>query len=92
MPCDTGRNGYAYGIPGAGMLAVGGNTGTAEADPKLNVRGALGKAGGGALADRSPNENGVAFAAADDASGALEAGEGTVRSEEWTAARLQTGA
>jgi hypothetical protein len=70
VPCDTGRNGYAYGIPGAGTLA-------AEADPKLNVRGALGKAGGGALADGSPNENGVAFAAADDASGALEAGEGT---------------
>jgi hypothetical protein len=43
----------------------------------LNVRGALRKAGGSALADRSPNENSVAFAAADDASGALEAGEGT---------------
>jgi hypothetical protein len=77
VPCDTGGNGYMYGIPGAGTLAVGGNTGTAEANPKLNVRGALGKVGGGALADGSPNENGVAFTVADNASGTLEAGEGT---------------
>jgi hypothetical protein len=51
MPCDTGGNGYTYGIPGARTLAVGGKKGTAEASPKLNVGGALGKVGGSALAE-----------------------------------------
>jgi len=52
---------YRIGIPGAGMLTIGGNKGTAEVDPKLNVRGAFRKAGGGIVAYGGASGNDAAF-------------------------------
>ena len=52
---------YRIGILGAGMLAIGGNKGTVEVDPKLNVGGAFGKAGGGVVAYGGASGNDTAF-------------------------------
>jgi len=52
---------YGIGIPGGGMLAIGGNKGTAEVDPKLNVGGAFGKVGSGAVAYGGVSGNDAAF-------------------------------
>ena len=72
---------YGIGIPGAGMLAIGGNKGTAEVDPKLNVGGAFGKAGGSMVAYGGTSGNDTAFEAGYvGASGndtTFEAGPGT---------------
>ena len=54
---------YGIGIPGAGMLAIGGNKGTVEVNPKLNVRGAFGKAGGGMVAYEGVSGNNAVFEA-----------------------------
>ena len=57
------RKDYMYGIriPGAGMLAIRGNKGTVEVNPKLNVGGAFGKAGAGAVAYGGASGNDAAF-------------------------------
>jgi len=71
---------YRIGILGAGMLAIGGNKGTVEVDPKLNVRGAFGKAGssvvayGGASGNDTVFEVGYVGASGNDAT--FEAGPG----------------
>jgi len=54
---------YGIGIPGGGMLAIGGNKGTAEVDPKLNVGGAFGKVGGSMVAYGGASGNDAAFEA-----------------------------
>ena len=54
---------YGVGIPGAGMLAIGGNKGTVEVNPKLNVGGAFGKAGSGTVAYGGASGNDAAFEA-----------------------------
>src|SRR6267142_1252212 len=57
------RKDYMYGILGAGMLTIGGNKGTAEVDPKLNVGGAFGKVGGGMVAYGGASGNDATFEA-----------------------------